>query len=373
MGKPPVVLVVDDEPQVLELLADIVSREGAAHVVCADSMRAARRLMNEHEFDLAIIDLALPDGSGLNLLPQLRRSQPAAAAMIVSGQVSFQSAVEALRGGAVDFVAKPFNAEDFQRRLRNALASHALAERREQRLSRLRRSVKQLNAERKTLARKVDLLCNDLIGAYSELARQTETVRVQESYRHFTDRADGLEQILCHTMDWLLRQVGYCNIGIWLTTAEQELQLGAFMKYTIAANPELTGAMQENLLRMAIRRGLVRLRDAELRSSLTSAELKYLAGQDILAINCSYLGESLGAIAMFRDARTPFSNEDVGAVRSMCPLFALALARAVRGSVADEAAENGEGPGPTPPAEDRRPHPRKDPADWWKRGEEPPF
>ena len=69
------------------------------------------------------------------------------------------------------------------------------------------------------MSKKVDLLCNDLSTAYGELSKQLDTVRTQEGFRKLLGEAKDLEQMLCHAMDWLLRQVGYCNIGIWLASA----------------------------------------------------------------------------------------------------------------------------------------------------------
>jgi len=171
-------------------------------------------------------------------------------------------------------------------------------------------------------------------------------------------------------MDWLLRQVGYCNIGIWLASAEHELQLGAFMKYTIAAEPPLMEAMQKNLLKLTMRRGFVKLSASDSKQTLTPAELKYLAEHEIISINCTYLGESLAVMSLFRDAKTPFSNDDVAAIKTISPLFALSLARAVK-SADDEHPEPEEGKGP-PPTDGEKPK-KKDPADWWKTGEAPPF
>src|SRR5215212_9292804 len=147
-------------------------------------------------------------------------------------------------------------------------------------------------------------------------------------------------------MDWLLRQVGYCNIGIWLASADHELQLGAFMKYTIAAEPPLMEALQKNLLKLTMRKGFVRLGAQDLKATLTTGELKYLAEQEVLA--------------MFRDHHTPFSNDDVAALKTMSPLFALSLARAVKmnESDGDEPPQDGN----PPPTNDNKPK-KKDPAD----------
>jgi len=365
----PRMLVVDDEPGMIDLFRDLVAKAVNCQPVFASSLSDAKAVMAQQGIDLLVADVNLPDGNGTLLLEELNRRHPMAAAVMMSGDPSVDCTISAMRGGAMDFLPKPFSPDQMAERIRKALLAHRLKRVQETRFRKLKDTCKKLNEARKTISKKVDLLCNDLITAYGELSRSLETVRLQEGYGQFIAKANGLEQLLCHTMDWLLRQVGYCNIGIWLASAEHDLQLGAFMKYTIAAEPPLMEAMQKNLLKLTMRRGFVRLGAADLKATLTPGELKYLAEQDILAINCTYLGESLAVLALFRDHNTPFSNDDIAAIKTMSPLFALSLARAVKIN------ENeGEDPpdGNQPPPSNEKPK-KKDPADWWKNGEAPPF
>ncbi|HEV8377649.1 MAG TPA: response regulator [Tepidisphaeraceae bacterium] len=365
----PRMLVVDDEPAMLDLFRDLVAKAVNCQPVFASTLSDARAVMAQQAIDLLVADVNLPDGNGTLLLEELNRRHPLAAAVMMSGEPSVDCTISAMRGGAMDFLAKPFSPDQMAERIRKALIAHRLKRVQEMRFKKLKDTCKKLNEARKTISKKVDLLCNDLITAYGELSRSLETVRLQEGYSQFIAKANGLEQLLCHTMDWLLRQVGYCNIGIWLASAEHDLQLGAFMKYTIAAEPPLMEALQKNLLKLTMRRGFVRLGAADLKATLTPGELKYLAEQEILAINCTYLGESLAVMALFRDHNMPFSTDDVAAIKTMSPLFALSLARAVRGGDAehDEPHE-----GNPPPSNENKPK-KKDPADWWKNGEAPPF
>lgn len=365
------VLVVDDEPEMQDLVRDVVLPAVDCEMAFASTVAEARRILGSHPIDLLVADIHLPDGDGLSLLHELTRLQPSAAAVVISGEPSVDGAITALREGAVDFVRKPFSADDLARRVRKALHIRQLRLRQELRLAKLRDAVHRLNAARKVVNKKVDLLCNDLISAYSELSRQLDSVRVQEGFRNFLATAADLEQMLCHTMDFLLRQVGYCNIGIWLSANDNDLQLGAFMKYTQPAEADLVEALQANLLRVISRRNFVRLRDSELDALLTPTEGKYLRGQDVLGINCTYLGESLAVMILFRDRKTPFSEDDMTALKTVAPLFALSLARSVKGGQASE--EQTDGPGPDQQGPDKPKSRKKDPADWWKRGEDPPF
>jgi len=361
----PRVLVVDDEPMLIDLFRDSVARMIDCQLLFASTVNEARRILSRQPIDLLIADVHLPDGDGLSLLGELCRRQPGAAAVVISGSPNVDGAITALREGAVDYLPKPFTADQLAEHIRRALATQRARHRRENRLRKLRDAVKRLNAARKTVNKKVDLLCNDLIGAYSELSRQLDSVRLQEGYRRFVEDARDLEQLLCHSMDWLLRQVGYCNIGIWLASTDTELQLGAFMKYTVAAEPDFTEAVQRNLLHLIIRRNFVRLRDPDAQSMLTPPELRHLAGHDIIGVNCTYLGESLGVLLLFRDQKMPFSDDDVRAVKTISPLFAGSLAQAVKRMEGDDRGPDVQ--------DDPKPRRKRDAADWWKRGEDPPL
>jgi hypothetical protein len=221
----------------------------------------------------------------------------------------------------------------------------------------------------------VDLLCNDLVGAYTELSKQFDTIRTQESFRAAIGSAKDMEQVLCHAMDWMLRQVGYCNVAIWLAADEQQFQLGAYMKYTTPGEPPLTTAMKNGLVPMVQREGVVRMTGDEADERLTPAELEYLSDQAVLGINCTYLGEPLASVIVFRDGAKPFTAEDEEAMRTIAPVFACTLAAIVRESVSDPLPGEDtlhEEDGPTS-RDGGSEQDRKSDADWWKRGEAPPF
>ncbi len=369
------ILFVDDEPGMIELIRDSFEGEEGLQLHVASSAGEARNLIRDRKVDLLVTDLMLPDGNGMSLMRDLQRLQPQAGAMIVSGVNSADGAVTAFRGGAMDYVAKPFTQVELVERVRAAMSRQRTQLHQEVRLRKLKDAVRRLNAARKTVSKKVDLLCNDLVGAYTQVSRQMDGVRIQESYKQFISDCNTLEQLLCHSMDWLLRQVGYCNIGIWLTTADQELQLGAYMKYTVAAENDLVDSLQKNLLKMAIRRGFLRLREPETKAHLTPVEARHLSSHDVIAMTCTYLGETLGVLLLFRDKQAPFSDEDLAALRVFSPLFALSLAQAVRGANVGGRDEDTDlfGDGGGPENGNEKQGKREDPSEWWKRGESPPF
>src|SRR5204862_6571126 len=111
-------------------------------------------------------------------------------------------------------LTKPFGVDDFSERLERALKRAAVLANHEARLDRLRAAVKKLNEARRVVSKKVDLLCNDLVSADGELSRQLEDVRTQENFRTLLGDAKDREQLPCHMMDWLLRQMGYANVAV---------------------------------------------------------------------------------------------------------------------------------------------------------------
>lgn len=385
--QPPRVLLVEDEPELVELVNEILRREVAGcRVITARNVAEATKALAGERVDLVITDINLPDGNGMNLLPALRKNHPTATAIVITGNPSMDRAISAMQGGAVDFVAKPFDGRQLIARVRAALDRQAVLAREEQRFGRLREAVKRLNASRRVITKKVDLLCNDLVTAYGELSRQLDNVRTQEGFRKYIENAKDLEQLLCHAMDWLLRQMGYSNVAVWLAAEDGEYQLGAYMKYTAPGEPLLTDAMKRVILPMAVRDGLVHVNGDELKDKFTPQEAACFKGQDVLAVNCTYLGDSLAAVVFFRDVKSPFEEEFDALLKSVSPIFAVNLASVVRGSEHDADApfldEKDDGAGGVAEPDDasgedkkKRPpaKPKVDPADWWKRGEAPPF
>ena len=387
----PRVLIVDDEADLIDPVGDAVGRELDCKLSTAKSVAEAQKILQTQEIDLLVTDLNFPDGLGTDLLSSLRKRHPLASAIVITGAPSLDGAVDCLRKGAVDFLAKPFTVPEFLKRIRGALHRQSLVLKNENRIDRLRDAVRRLNEARKLVSKKVDLLCNDLVSAYGDLSRQLERCADQRILprRTFIVRRN-LEQMLCHAMDWLLRQMGYSNVAIWLAGDDAEYQLGAYMKYTIPGDQDLIDAMRDGISAKLVNAGLIHWNKSQAAEQLTPAESKILKDQTVLGVHCTYLGESLAQIIMFRDGNQPFSDDDASTLRTISAVFALTLATMVRnqddpdgeetdgnpfydgGAIMDqeENADDDDGP---PPQKKPRKNKKDDEADWWKRGETPPF
>jgi DNA-binding response OmpR family regulator len=111
MARKESVLVIDDEPSVADALKVILSDSGYQVAIAATGREALEQL-GKRRLDLAIIDVRLPDMSGLDVLRHLRRSLPNTPVIIITAHYTPELAAESLSLGAAGVLAKPFSPSD---------------------------------------------------------------------------------------------------------------------------------------------------------------------------------------------------------------------------------------------------------------------
>src|SRR5829696_8439163 len=121
------VLIVDDEENIGRSLRMILEREGYAVNVCR-SVGEFRKHPDAHRADAYLLDMKLPDGSGIDLLKLVKQNGAAAPAVMISGHGTIADAVEATRAGAYDFLEKPLARDKVLLTLKNALEQSTLRE-----------------------------------------------------------------------------------------------------------------------------------------------------------------------------------------------------------------------------------------------------
>jgi len=104
----PTVLIVDDEPDLLELVSLTLSRMSMATRTAQD-VGTAQRLLKTEPFDLCLTDMRLPDGDGLDLVGWIQQYHPQVPVAVITAHGNVESAVRALKLGAFDFVSKPLD------------------------------------------------------------------------------------------------------------------------------------------------------------------------------------------------------------------------------------------------------------------------
>jgi DNA-binding response OmpR family regulator len=116
----PKILVVEDEPAIAESLAYSLRRDGFTVTVAAN-LAAAEREAHDGAADLVVLDLMLPDGSGFDLIGQIRRRGQGTAIIVLSSRDGEADRVAALETGADDYVTKPFSPREIVARVRAVL------------------------------------------------------------------------------------------------------------------------------------------------------------------------------------------------------------------------------------------------------------
>ncbi|WP_432822852.1 sigma-54-dependent transcriptional regulator [Trichloromonas sp.] len=121
----PRILVVDDEAVIREGIRRILEKEGC-QVETKSSGRVALEKLQEDDFDLVITDLKMPGMSGIELLKAIRILQPDVPVILITGYSTVETAVEAMKNGAFDYLAKPFTPAQITEKVQKALDQRAL-------------------------------------------------------------------------------------------------------------------------------------------------------------------------------------------------------------------------------------------------------
>ncbi len=130
------VLIVDDDKQISRTL-EMALNSWKYEIVLAGNLAEAAKLLEQEEPQIVLLDIELPDGSGLDFLPVIKEKYPETIVVMVTGNVDIKSTISALRGGAHDFISKPIHLEELRVTLRNSVETRQL-----------RREVKQMRRQR---------------------------------------------------------------------------------------------------------------------------------------------------------------------------------------------------------------------------------
>ncbi len=119
------ILVADDDPRLLKSLSSLLEQQGYL-VTSALGGKEACKQLNTHTFDLAMLDLRMPELDGFEVMSHAAKVQPNCGIIVVSGESSFSSVSRALRRGAQDYIKKPFDPDEMLTTLEAALGKQSL-------------------------------------------------------------------------------------------------------------------------------------------------------------------------------------------------------------------------------------------------------
>ena len=166
------VLIIDDEAEIRESLQTLLELEGYDVGAAADGEQGLAQLA-ERPFDLVLLDLALPDRNGLELLPEIRAVDPALSVIMITAYGTVEDAVRAMQSGAANFLQKPWDNEKLLADVRAAVARRRAEEENIQ----LKRALKQRYSFENIVGKSEPMLkIFDLVG---QVAPSRSTVLLQ--------------------------------------------------------------------------------------------------------------------------------------------------------------------------------------------------
>ena len=172
----PRILIVDDEVEITEILADLLSDD--YECLRAASAEEALARLTENEFQLVISDITMPGMSGLDMIPHVKELSPDTVVVMISGMQTVESAIGALRLGAFDYLMKPFDLRQVEAVVKRALEHYELVVAKRCYENHLEELVEQRTVE-------LDKALNSLEGAYrSTLKALTAALETRDSETH---------------------------------------------------------------------------------------------------------------------------------------------------------------------------------------------
>lgn len=168
------ILIVDDESRMRKSLASLLKEHGFC-IHMADTGKKALALIEKNSFDIVLLDLILPDMLGHQLIQYFHQKDPDTIVIMITGNASIDSAVEALKKGAYDYLKKPFEIAELITTIQNAL------------------SQKRLKSENKTIHRKLDISQK----RYRYLVNNSpDTIYTLDHKGHFTFVNNSIEKMI---------------------------------------------------------------------------------------------------------------------------------------------------------------------------------
>jgi DNA-binding response OmpR family regulator len=137
------ILIVDDEPGIRDSLSDVLLQEGY-QVVAVENGESAVNLIDREQFDLMLLDVMMPGMSGVDVLRVVHRLAPEMKVILLTAHGTMETAVEALRLGAHDYLLKPASAYDILASISRGLASRAEKQQKKYILEQMESSIQKL-------------------------------------------------------------------------------------------------------------------------------------------------------------------------------------------------------------------------------------
>ncbi|MCL2647403.1 MAG: response regulator [Phycisphaerales bacterium] len=338
------ILVVDADGETSGIVQQ-ADTSGARQLRTAANADQAIAQMKHKPADVLMVNLQINDNGGVSLIESLHQQYPDTQIIALSRAKKSDACLDAWRSGASDMLTAPFAPADVQRSLASLAAKRSRMDQLSRRNQRLRQVCKQLNKARHDISRQVDLLCNDLVRAYQDMAVQLNLTQISVDFAQAVGDEIEVEGILRKTMEWVLQKFGPINAAVYLADADHRFALGAYLNLDTRADADLINAIGDTIVRQAdgSAHALAVQNDHTL-AELFGEQARPLMGRAWLSVPCYTIAsksrECLAVLVLFRHPPNtadspPQSNEGAfgesvrGMIEAIAPLLGEKIEQAI--------------------------------------------
>ncbi len=305
------ILVVDDEPELRELLFDALN-DGEQSVHVAASGKEAVEWAQAQRPDIVVTDLRLGDCSGLDVIDRLRSDIGDVPAVVITGHGDAESLTEASRHRPIELMTKPLNLD----RLRTTIS---------QELHRL--SSAPIGQETAAIA--LCPSCSDLTQAYRSLNDQVYLNHLTIQFQHILLASKNDDDVFRVFFQTFVRHAGAVYGAALVCDANAELRVTGRFGVPRPDGLEFCKRLSDPLIDILLADPQVQMIDAGEEAELFDESIRrYVFGMNLLVIPLiPAMGEMIGLMVLYRKGEQPFSVDDVELARLMAPPTAVAIRR----------------------------------------------
>jgi len=298
-----------------------------------DTPSGALEHINTSSTDLVIIERALGDDDGIELLETITTHHPMIVGVVLGAIHSADDAVRAMRAGACDMIPIGSAGAETMRRVGEAVDRAQRVRRRDARMDRLKKLCNKLNNARQEVTGQVGGLCTDLTEAYKDLTQQFGEVKVSSELETLLRQELDIESLLRTLLEFTLSKLGPTNAAVFMPTSGGDYSVGAYVNYDIAKE---TAEIMLDQLADAIPESVEQLEGVRAMSGrvelteMLGTSAYWVEDATMLTISCREDDECLAVLALFRDRSRSFSEDDVRMLDIIGRLFGRQLARVIQ-------------------------------------------
>jgi DNA-binding response OmpR family regulator len=330
VGDPRVLLVTSSRDERRRIAARLAGT--SPQCAKADSLSAARMMLDAEQFDVVVVRDQLSDGRGLTLAEEMAISQPGTSFVLLADEPDLDQAVHAMRAGVTDIVGSDSPTVELIAGVCRATSRARAAQASARKAERLQRMCHKLNDARQEVTKQVRSLCNDLSVAYDEMADHMARFSLASEFSAVIRAELDVEGLLRAALEYTLAKVGPTNAAVFLPTSSHDFSLGAYVNYDCPR--ETADILLDHLTNVVAPRmegdpRLLSLTPGDEMDEIFGDEAQWLCDSNTVMFSCQHEGECLAVVILFRDQSTPFTDDHVRILDTICEQFAQQLGRVV--------------------------------------------